>query len=80
MNTASISNILETARASACSTSRRPVTVSPARDVTSAYKVAFAAAWDAGNQHMREHGRCVWNADDYAHAANTFNLIYQVQS
>jgi hypothetical protein len=29
------------------------------------YKLAHAAAWDAGNAHMEAHGRKVWNRDDW---------------
>ena len=31
----------------------------------SPYDLAHAAARDAANRHMREHGRTSWNQDDY---------------
>ena len=38
-------------------------------------KIAHAVGWDAGNRHMREAGRTVWNEDDYNVAARTTNQL-----
>ena len=37
--------------------------------------VARAAAQDRGNTHAREHGRRVWNEDDYNAACRTYSAI-----
>jgi len=39
------------------------------------YKLAHAAAWDAGDKSMRANGRDRWNEDDYLAAAREFNRI-----
>jgi hypothetical protein len=36
------------------------------------YKLAMAAAQDAGNRHMRKNGRNAWNEDDWNVAAAEF--------
>lgn len=38
--------------------------------------IAHAAATDAGNRHMRKHGRKVWNADDYMMAVAEYDRLY----
>jgi len=37
--------------------------------MTITYKIAMAAAQDAGNRHMRLAGRKAWNAADYRYAS-----------
>lgn len=39
------------------------------------YKLAHAAAWDAGNRSMRAAGRKTWSADDYAACCAEFNRL-----
>ena len=39
-------------------------------------ELARAAAWDAGNRHMREHGRTAWNEDDYNAACEFFERLW----
>jgi hypothetical protein len=38
--------------------------------------LAYAAATDAGNRHMRKNGREHWNEDDYNVAAAEFNRLW----
>lgn len=40
------------------------------------YKLAHAAAWDAGNAHARKAGRTVWDESDYACCCETFAKLY----
>ena len=50
------------------STVRFVRTVAPwveARAEQQRYDMAHAAAWDAGNQHMRKAGRNKWNRQDW---------------
>lgn len=37
--------------------------------------IARAIAQDAGNAHMRRHGRKVWNEDDYNTAVDRFSEL-----
>lgn len=39
-------------------------------------EIAFAAAQDAGNRHMRQHGRTSWNEDDYDVACDEYNRLW----
>ena len=40
------------------------------------YKIAMAAAHDAGNRHAKKHGRMVWDETDYAEAARVFQELW----
>lgn len=42
-----------------------------------AYRIAFAAAWDAGMKNMRDHGRQQWTAEDFSVAEEEFNRIME---
>jgi hypothetical protein len=37
--------------------------------------IAWAAATDAANQHMKNHGRKVWAEADYNYAVNEYNYL-----
>lgn len=39
------------------------------------YKLAMAAAQDAGNKHARMAGRSAWNEEDYNFAAAEFERL-----
>jgi hypothetical protein len=39
------------------------------------YKLAHAAAWDAGNRSMRQAGRREWSSEDLAAASDEFFRI-----
>lgn len=43
------------------------------------YGIAHAAGTDAGNKHMREHGRSAWNLEDYHVAAKLMNRLMDSQ-
>lgn len=43
-------------------------------------QIAWAAATDAGNRSMREHGRTAWNEDDYNAAVAEFDRLCRVSS
>jgi hypothetical protein len=40
------------------------------------YKIAHAAATDAGNRHAKQAGRVAWNADDYSVMVETFHKLH----
>lgn len=40
--------------------------------------LARAAAWDAGNRHMRKDGRKKWNEDDWNTAAKTLEELLSI--
>ena len=44
--------------------------------LTMTYKLAFAAAQDAGNRAMRVGGRKVWSAGDYRKACEEFERLW----
>lgn len=46
------------------------------KPVMADYALAHAASADVANRQMRAAGRKVWNEDDYALAAETFNKLY----
>ena len=39
------------------------------------YDICMAAGQDAGNRHMRKHGRTAWNEDDWNAAARVSNEL-----
>ena len=39
-------------------------------------EIAHAAAWDAGNRSMKDHGRHNWNVDDYNAACDEYDRLY----
>ena len=41
-------------------------------------ELAWAAAQDTANAHMRETGRVHWSIEDYNVAARTFNELYPI--
>lgn len=43
---------------------------------TMSYRIAMAAARDAGNRHMRADGRTVWAVADWNHACETFARLW----
>ena len=52
------------------------VDFSQERERMRAYKVAWAAAWDAGNRHMADHGRSTWNGEDFDVACTELNRLW----
>lgn len=44
--------------------------------ITMTREIAWAAAWDAGNRHMRQGGRTRWNKSDYNAAVREFNRLW----
>ena len=42
---------------------------------TMTHEIAWAAATDAGNRHMKEHGRLVWDESDKNAAVGTYNRL-----
>jgi len=43
--------------------------------ITLTYKLAMAAAQDAGNRHMLKHRRTAWDIDDYNAACAEFERL-----
>jgi hypothetical protein len=44
-------------------------------DLEQARKIAWAAATDAANQHMKSHGRDHWGDADYNYAVSEYNRL-----
>ena len=40
------------------------------------YMGAYAAALDAGNRHMADHGRSTWNAEDFDVACTELERLW----
>lgn len=43
------------------------------------YEIAMAASRDAGNRHMRKHGRKAWSVDDYNASVDEFNRLWPIE-
>jgi len=44
--------------------------------ITITRKLAYAAAWDAGNRSMRAAGRTVWSCEDFAACVEEFYRLW----
>lgn len=44
------------------------------------YRIAHAAAWDAGDASMRAGNRAKWNIDDYNVMVRKFNELWPIGS
>ena len=49
-------------------------------DYERAYREAWAAAWDAGNRNMQEHGREAWGEDDFDAACAELDRLWPYPS
>lgn len=47
------------------------------RYIESAYDIAHAAGWDAGNESMEKAGRTTWNEEDQREAVRVFNSVIE---
>ena len=45
--------------------------------LTMTYALAHAAAMDAANRRMRQHGRAAWDEDDYEESRLTMDRLMQ---
>ena len=52
------------------------VDFSEERERMQAYMSAYAAAWDAGNRHMTDHGRSTWDWEDFDVACTELNRLW----
>jgi hypothetical protein len=43
------------------------------------YDVAMASSRDAGNRHMRKHGRKTWNVDDWNASVDEFDRLWSIE-
>jgi hypothetical protein len=47
--------------------------------VTLTYELAMASSRDAGNRHMKKHGRKAWNVDDWNASVDEFNRLWTIE-